>query len=206
MLLVVEGRVSVSRAAARRSSGRGRRASAPARCSARSPLIDGGRHSATATVAETTTLLTLSRAGFRGARVAPAPDGVRAQAPHRRRGLRPAARPARRRSRPRWAASRTRRRRRRRSPRTSSAGRRTASTCAGSPTFHDFDSLALWGFLTAGRYAFLPPGRTLIAEGTPSSACFVMINGAVEKVIIRGDRRIRVGLAGPGPGVRLRDA
>ena len=32
-------------------------------------------------------------------------------------------------------------------------------------TFHGFDSLALWGFLTSGRYARCPPGRTLVAEG-----------------------------------------
>ena len=65
-------------------------------------------------------------------------------------------------------------------------------------TFHDFDSLALWGFLTSGSYARCPPGRTLLAEGAPSMACYLTINGAVEKVLVRGDRRIRVGLAGPG--------
>ncbi len=65
-------------------------------------------------------------------------------------------------------------------------------------TFHDFDSLALWGFLTSGTYVRCPPGRTLLAEGAPSDACYLTINGAVEKVLIRGDRRIRVGLAGPG--------
>lgn len=65
-------------------------------------------------------------------------------------------------------------------------------------TFHDFDSLALWGFLTSGRYVRCPPRRTLLAEGEPSTACYLTINGAVEKVLIRGDRRIRVGLAGPG--------
>jgi CRP-like cAMP-binding protein len=65
-------------------------------------------------------------------------------------------------------------------------------------TFHAFDSLALWGFLTSGRYARCPPGRLLVAEGAPSSACYLTINGAVEQVLIRGDRRIRVGLAGPG--------
>jgi CRP/FNR family transcriptional regulator, cyclic AMP receptor protein len=65
-------------------------------------------------------------------------------------------------------------------------------------TFHDFDSLALWGFLTSGSYARCPPGRTLLAEGEPSTACYLTINGAVEKVLVRGDRRIRVGLAGPG--------
>ena len=65
-------------------------------------------------------------------------------------------------------------------------------------TFHDFDSLALWGFLTSGTYARCPPGRTLLAEGEPSTACYLTINGAVEKVLVRGDQRIRVGLAGPG--------
>jgi CRP-like cAMP-binding protein len=65
-------------------------------------------------------------------------------------------------------------------------------------TFRAFDSLALWGFLTAGRYALCPPNRTLVAEGAPSPACYLTINGAVEKVVVRGGRRIRVGLAGPG--------
>ena len=65
-------------------------------------------------------------------------------------------------------------------------------------SFRAFDSLALWGFLTAGRYALCPPNRTLVAEGTASPACYLTINGAVEKVIVRGGRRIRVGLAGPG--------
>lgn len=65
-------------------------------------------------------------------------------------------------------------------------------------TFHDFDALALWGFLTSGTYVRCPPGRTLVAEGAPSDAYYLTINGAVEKVLVRGDRRIRVGLAGPG--------
>jgi CRP-like cAMP-binding protein len=64
--------------------------------------------------------------------------------------------------------------------------------------FRAFDSLALWGFLTAGRYALCPAGRTLIVEGLPATSCYLTINGAVEKVIVRGRRRIRVGLAGPG--------
>lgn len=65
-------------------------------------------------------------------------------------------------------------------------------------TFHDFDRLAVWGFLTSGTYARCAPGGELLAEGTPSPACYLTINGAVEKVMIRGDRRVRVGLAGPG--------
>jgi CRP-like cAMP-binding protein len=65
-------------------------------------------------------------------------------------------------------------------------------------TFHGFDSLALWGFLTSGRYARCPSGRTLVAEGAASPACFLTVNGAVEQVLVREDRRVRVGLAGPG--------
>jgi CRP-like cAMP-binding protein len=65
-------------------------------------------------------------------------------------------------------------------------------------TFHDFDPLALWGFLTSGKYVRCPPGRTLVAEGAPPAAYYLTINGAVEKVLVRGERRIRVGLAGPG--------
>ena len=65
-------------------------------------------------------------------------------------------------------------------------------------TFHEFDAVALWGFLTSGSYAMCPPRSTLLVEGMPSAACYLTINGAVEKVLIRGDRRVRVGLAGPG--------
>ena len=65
-------------------------------------------------------------------------------------------------------------------------------------TFHSLDPLALWGFLTAGRYARVPAGHTIVPEGAVSEACYLTINGAVEKVVERGGRRIRVGLAGPG--------
>ena len=64
--------------------------------------------------------------------------------------------------------------------------------------FRAVEPLALWGFLTAGRYMRCAAGRTLIAEGEPATACYVTMNGAVERVIVRRGRRIRVGLAGPG--------
>jgi CRP-like cAMP-binding protein len=65
-------------------------------------------------------------------------------------------------------------------------------------TFHDFEPVALWGFLTSGRYVTCHPGRLLLAEGAPSTAYYLTINGAVEQVLVRGNRRIRAGLAGPG--------
>ena len=65
-------------------------------------------------------------------------------------------------------------------------------------SFHDFDPAALRGLLISGSYARCPRGRTLLAEGKSSEACYMTINGAVEKVLIRGNRRIRLGLAGPG--------
>jgi CRP-like cAMP-binding protein len=196
VLLIVEGRISVTvplpgdRHVEVTSLG-------PGEVLGEVAVIDGGRHSATATVAEAATLLTLSRPDFAALMSRRHPAAL-----------------ALKRSIARLSCSRLRDR---------LAG--LAASLGGAPSaptpaaeisedefcgppdskyvrrlaaFHEFDSLALWGLLTAGRYAFLPPRRTLITEGTPSSACFVMINGAVEKVIIRGDRRIRVGLAGPG--------
>lgn len=65
-------------------------------------------------------------------------------------------------------------------------------------TFHDFEPFALWAFLTSGRYVRCAPGAVLLDEGQPSPGYFLTINGAVEKVLVRNDQRIRVGLAGPG--------
>ena len=64
--------------------------------------------------------------------------------------------------------------------------------------FRAFDALALRGFMTSGHFARCPRGCTLVTEGARSEVCYLTINGAVEKVLIRGDRRFRVGVAGPG--------
>jgi CRP-like cAMP-binding protein len=196
MLVIVDGRVSVSlrlpgeRTVELTSHG-------PGEVLGDVPLLDGGTHSATATVEEPVTLLSLSRADFVGivsrrhptsfelkrriASVACArlreqlaalaeslAGGAPAPAPEAPAAELEACGP----------------------PNSAYIGRLAA--------FRAFDTLALWGFLTAGRFAYCPAGRTLIAEGTRSSTCFVTMNGAVEKVIVRSGGRIRVGLAGPG--------
>lgn len=48
-------------------------------------------------------------------------------------------------------------------------------------TFRAFDSLALRGFLTAGRFAKCPPGRALTAEGSTPTACYLKMNGRGRK-------------------------
>jgi CRP-like cAMP-binding protein len=163
------------------------------------PLLDGGGHSATARVTEAATLLSLSRADF----------NVLVSRRH------PTAFALKRRL-ARLACTRLR------TQLTTLASSLGDEDClpdaaalpppaelepAGPPdsayvrrlaTFRAFDPLAVWGLLTAGRYARCASGRTLVAEGALSDACYLTMNGAVEKVIVRGGRRIRVGLAGPG--------
>ena len=196
MLLIVDGQVSVS---LRLPGDRGVEVAAMGRGEALGevPLLDGGQHSATARVTEPASLLSLSRADFAAlvsrhhptafalkraiARVACGRLRAQLAALARSLGGGPAGAPA--------------------------ADAAEELEFCGPPdsrylrrlaNFRAFDSLALWGFLTAGRFARCPPGRTLVAEGAPSTGCYLTINGAVEKVIHRGERRIRVGLAGPG--------
>lgn len=199
MALIVEGRVSVTlrlpgdRALELTDAG-------PGETLGELPLVDGGPHSATAQVTEAGSLLFLSRADF-AALVAR--DDPSAFALKRR-----------------FAAVTVARLRRRLEYLGDSLGPRDAGSAAAGPapapeqleltgpadsryirrmaTFRAVDALALWGFLTAGRYARCPRGQTLEEEGAPAAALYMVINGAVEKVVVRGDRRIRVGLAGPG--------
>jgi CRP-like cAMP-binding protein len=196
MLVIVDGRVSVSlrlpgeRTVELTSHGSGE-------VLGEVPLLDGGTHSATATVEEPATVLSLSRADFvalvsrrhptsfelkrRIAAVACA--RLREQLVALADSLAPGALPP--------------------APEAPAAelepcGPPNSAYIGRLAAFRAFDTLALWGFLTAGRFAYCPAGRTLVAEGARSDTCFVTINGAVEKVIVRGGRRIRVGLAGPG--------
>jgi CRP-like cAMP-binding protein len=199
MLLIVAGRVSVAlqlpgdRMAPVASLG-------PGEVLGEVPLLDGGRHSATAHVAEPATVLVLSRADFAGLVSRRHPTAFALK--RRIAGV---------------ACARLRLQLANLALSLGDGdGDIAASTDAAEPaelefcgppdsgyvrrlaSFRAFDSLALWGFLTAGRYARCPARRTLVAEGAESDACYVTINGAVEKVIVRGGRRIRVGLAGPG--------
>lgn len=199
MLLIVDGHVSVSlqlpgdRAVEVAAVGRGE-------ALGEIPLLDGGQHSATVRVTEAASLLSLSRPDFAALVSRRHPTAFALK--------RRIARVACARLRIQLASL------------AESLGGATDDEPAGEATtaftdlelceppdaeyvrrlgnFRAFDSLALWGFLTAGRFARCPPGRTLVAEGAASTALYLTMNGAVEKVIARGGRRIRVGLAGPG--------
>jgi CRP-like cAMP-binding protein len=64
--------------------------------------------------------------------------------------------------------------------------------------FRSFDQPQLDEILESGRLAFLPVRHLVLGEGAEATSCYVTLDGAVEEVIRRGDRTIRVGLAGPG--------
>jgi CRP-like cAMP-binding protein len=195
MVWIVDGRVSVSlrlpgeRTVEVTSLGRGE-------VLGEIPLLDGGRHSATASVVEPATLLSLSRAEFAALVSRRHPTAFALK-----RRIAGVACTRLRHQLARLAASLGD------GPPPPASGEPVELEPCGPPdsayvrrlaTFHAFDSLALWGFLTAGWFARCPAGRTLVTEGAPSTACYLTMNGAVEKVIVRGGRRIRVGLAGPG--------
>jgi CRP/FNR family transcriptional regulator, cyclic AMP receptor protein len=158
------------------------------------PLLDGGRHTATARVLEPATLLALSRADFVAlvARRHPTSFAVRRRlcavvCLRLRRQL----------------AALTATLHGERPAETSSAALAPAEAPARAylrrlAFFRQLSDADLDEVLAAGTVALCPPGRTLVAEGASSPACHVTLNGAVEEVIVRGGRRIRVGLAGPG--------
>jgi CRP-like cAMP-binding protein len=199
MALIVDGQVSVTK---RLPSDRTVELArlGPGEALGEIPLVDGGQHLSTALVAAPTTVLSLSRPDFVAlvSRRHPSAFAVKRRV----------------------ATVATAELRRQLGYLAASLGGQAASTLpadtartfaeldfCGPPdsryvrrmaSFRTFDSLALWGFLTAGRYARCPRGETLVMEGAPANACYLTINGAVEKVLIRGHRRIRVELAGPG--------
>ena len=164
MLLIVDGRVSVSlrlpgdRAVEVATMG-------PGEVLGEIPLLDGGRHSATARATEPASLLSLSRADFAALVSRRHPTAFALKRRHRRRRVRAPAHAARG---PR-AVARRRARRRTRGDATAElefCGPPDSGYVRRLATFRAFDSLALWGFLTAGRFARCPAGRTLVAEGS----------------------------------------
>jgi CRP-like cAMP-binding protein len=199
LVLIVDGQVSLSLSLPGERTVEFRRVGR-AELLSEVPLIDGGNHSATAQAVEPTTVLVLPRSDFAGlvSRRHPTAFAIKR----------------------RIASVACGRLRTQLSTLASSLGEEAGGGRGGEAkplagelefrrapdsryvsrlaAFRGFETLALWGFLTAGRYAQCPAARTLVPEGTEGSECYLTINGAVEKVIIRGGRRIRVGLAGPG--------
>lgn len=169
------------------------------------PLIDGGPHSATARVTEAGTLLF-----FRRADIAPfvSREDPSAFALKRRFAVATAARlrrqlehlaaslgaggPGRAATDPAQTLERL-----------ESAGPPDSAYVRRMTTFRAVDGPALQGFLSAGRYARCPRGWTLEEEGGRAAAFYLVVNGTVERVLVRGDRRIRVGIAGPGQAFNL---
>ena len=66
------------------------------------------------------------------------------------------------------------------------------------PFFRHYDAEEVDDLLRRASFERVDPRALLVAEGERPRALFVTVNGAVEKVLVRGERRIRVGLAGPG--------
>jgi CRP-like cAMP-binding protein len=69
------------------------------------------------------------------------------------------------------------------------------------PFFRAFPRQELSALLAVCRSLFVPPRRLLLSEGADSDAAYVTLNGAVEEALGRGQRRIRIRLAGPGRAV-----
>src|SRR5581483_3281666 len=66
------------------------------------------------------------------------------------------------------------------------------------PFFRAFSPLQLPDLLAAGETRSAPARAVLLREGDGAEVAYVTLNGAVEEVLERGRRRIRVRLAGPG--------
>ncbi len=64
--------------------------------------------------------------------------------------------------------------------------------------FEGFDEPDLNEVVDRSCLRFVTRGHVVAAEGDSPRACYIMLNGAVEEAIERGDRRIPIGLAGPG--------
>lgn len=66
------------------------------------------------------------------------------------------------------------------------------------PFFRSLDRTSTAELLRRAVFTRVPASRALESEGAPATGCWITINGAVEELIRRGDKVIRVSLAGPG--------
>jgi CRP-like cAMP-binding protein len=64
--------------------------------------------------------------------------------------------------------------------------------------FHEFDPRELDELLAVADVVDVARGAELCAEGARPGFCAVTLNGALEELVRRGDRAVRVRLAGPG--------
>jgi CRP-like cAMP-binding protein len=64
--------------------------------------------------------------------------------------------------------------------------------------FREFEPRELHELLAAGDVVDVARGAELCAEGASPGFCAVTLNGALEELVRRGDRAVRVRLAGPG--------
>ncbi len=72
------------------------------------------------------------------------------------------------------------------------------SYIARLPFFRDLHVEVVAALLHAGETVHVEPRREIVGEGSASSRCFVVLQGAVEEVVPRGGATTRVGFAGPG--------
>jgi CRP-like cAMP-binding protein len=66
------------------------------------------------------------------------------------------------------------------------------------PFFQGFGTGLVASLFDRGETRRIAPRGTLLEEGATATHCYITLNGAVEDVLRRGSRSIRVRLAGPG--------
>jgi len=66
------------------------------------------------------------------------------------------------------------------------------------PFFEGFDAEELDEIACAGKVLELPRGTWVFTAGSPASACYLVVRGALEVLTRGGDKERRVAIAGPG--------
>lgn len=65
------------------------------------------------------------------------------------------------------------------------------------PLFRDFDAREIDLVVARAKVLELPRGRQLYREGGPARACYIVVRGALEQTVTRGERR-QLAIFGPG--------